>query len=88
MDERKRAANLARHGIDFTAIVRFDWETANFEEDKRRDYGEVRVIGVGRIGLRIHVAVFTQRGQSIRLISLRKANERETRHYEESQGQI
>jgi hypothetical protein len=84
-DETKRAANMAVHGIDFTAAYRFEWDTARIDPDMRRDYGEQRFVALGRIGLRVHVLVFTPRGEVVRVISLRKANRREIRHYEESQ---
>lgn len=82
-DEAKRAANTADHGIDFTAAYRFEWDTAKVDPDTRRDYGESRFVALGRIGLRIHVLVFTPRGELVRVISLRKANQREIRRYEE-----
>jgi len=43
-DEAKRDANLARPGIDFAAVVRFDWDNAQLVPDTRRDYGELRII--------------------------------------------
>jgi uncharacterized DUF497 family protein len=52
--------------------------------DLRRDYGEARYWAVGPIGGRLHVLAFTMRGQVLRAISLRKANERERRRYERS----
>jgi uncharacterized DUF497 family protein len=76
---------MAVHGIDFTAAYRFEWDTARIDPDTRRDYGEQRFVALGRIGLRVHVLVFTPRGEVVRVISLRKANRREIRHYEESQ---
>src|SRR5260370_1190229 len=51
--------------------------------DLRLDYGERRMIAVGRSGLRLHVMVFTRRAGKVRIISLRKANDREIRRYEE-----
>lgn len=84
-DEDKRAANLDRHGIDFAEVHRFDWDNAHFTPDRRRDYGEVRVIAVGRIGPRMHVLVFSPRAERIRIISLRKANDREIKRYEKDQ---
>jgi uncharacterized DUF497 family protein len=84
-DELKRAANVAAHGIDFTAAYRFEWDTARIDPDRRRNYGEERFVGLGRIGLRIHVLVFTSRGELVRIISLRKANRREVKRYEEGQ---
>jgi uncharacterized protein len=86
-DEAKRAANLARHGVDFAAVVRFDWDKAQLAPDTRRDYGELRLIAVGRIGPRVHVLVFTPRAELIRIISLRKANAREVKWYEKNKAQ-
>jgi len=50
-------------------------------EDVRNDYQEVRFQAIGFIGDRLHVLVFTPRGKVTRVISLRKANRREERHY-------
>jgi uncharacterized DUF497 family protein len=86
-DEAKRAANLAAHGVDFAEAHRFDWDNAQFILDARRDYGETRVLALGRIERRLHVLVFTRRGASIRIISLRKANDKEIRRYEEIESQ-
>lgn len=86
-DEAKRTANLAAHGIDFGAAYRFDWDTARVDPDTRRDYGESRFVALERIGARLHVLVFTPREEVVRVISLRKANRREMRRYEEGQTQ-
>nr|WP_315598715.1 BrnT family toxin [uncultured Cupriavidus sp.] len=51
--------------------------------DDRRDYGEVREIGFGVIGGRLYCVVFTQRGEIMHIISLRKANKREVTNYVE-----
>ncbi|HEY1154620.1 MAG TPA: BrnT family toxin [Pseudolabrys sp.] len=85
-DPVKAAANRTAHGVDFAAAGAFDWETALVVEDDRRDYGERRYIALGRIRGRIHVMVFTPRGGTVRLISLRKANDREIRRYEQGEG--
>ena len=84
-DEDKRAANLARHGVDFAEVHRFAWATALEVRDDRRPYGEERWIALGRLDGRLHVLVFTDRQDVIRVISLRKANARERRAYEEAQ---
>jgi len=83
-DEAKRAANLLDHGIDFSAAYRFNWDNAKVDPDVRRDYGEQRFVALGRIGPRLHVLVFTPRGEVVRVISLRKANQRELKRYEEN----
>ena len=41
-DERKRALNLEKHGLDFADVASLAWETARVLGDDRRDYGEVR----------------------------------------------
>ncbi len=47
----------------------------------RHDYGENRQIGYAYIGLRLYCVVYTDRDESRRIISLRKANNREINHY-------
>jgi hypothetical protein len=81
-DEDKRAANLARHKVDFADAVDFEWDTAIETIDDRFDYGEERWVALGYIGRRLHVLVYTHRGETIRIISLRKANKRENEYYE------
>ena len=82
-DEAKRAANLEKHGVDFAAIEAFDWATALVLEDTRKDYGETRLLAMGLIEGRLHALVFARRADGVRVISLRKANSRERRRYEE-----
>lgn len=81
-DEGKRAANLARHGVDFIAAEDFEWDTAVETLDDRFDYGEERWVALGMIRKRLHVLVYTYRVEMIRIISLRKANRRERDYYE------
>lgn len=50
--------------------------------DARRDYGERRVIADGLIRGRMHVCVYTLRGDTHRIISPRKANGREVDAYD------
>lgn len=83
-DEEKRAANREKHGVDFEAIDGFDWDAAFTREDERGAYGEARFVSVAPIDGRLHVAVWTMRADSVRLISLRKANARESKNYAEA----
>ncbi|WP_330995914.1 BrnT family toxin [Cupriavidus necator] len=53
------------------------------EIDDRKPYGETRYIAYGPIGRRLYCPVFTIRGNTLRVISLRKANSREVRDYEQ-----
>ena len=82
-DPAKSRMNLAdgSRGFGFEIVAGFDFETAEIFEDDRFDYGEIRYIALGRIGPRVHVVVFTLREPVLWVISLRKANERETRRY-------
>jgi len=83
-DETKRAANLAKHKVDFASVEDFDWNYTYVEIDDREDYGELREIAWGFIRERLHVLVFVRRGETIWVISLRKAEPREARKYAES----
>ncbi|WP_439816811.1 BrnT family toxin [Zavarzinia sp. CC-PAN008] len=85
-DEAKRAANIAKHGVDFAAARGFVWESALIQRDGREDYGEERMIALGFLGTRLHVLVYTHRGEDTRIISLRKANAREKAEYADQAG--
>ena len=78
-DEPKRQATLLLRELDFSIVRDFDLDTAVIDPDDRRDYGEARFKAIGVIHGRLFIAIFTPRGERFRLISLRKANEREKR---------
>lgn len=80
-DRGKNIANVAKHGVDMSAAAEFDFETAVTWTDTRQSYGETRTIAVGLIANRLHVLVFTMRGLKLRVISLRKANRKESAAY-------
>lgn len=82
-DEAKRRANLAKHGVDFALIWRFDWQRAVIERDGRRDYGEERFCATGIADGRPYRVAYTHRGAATRVISMRRANKREARDYEQ-----
>lgn len=62
-----------------------EWDTVWSWPDLRRLYNESRSAGIGCIGLRLHVVVFTDRGDVRRIIRLRKANAREVARYAKAQ---
>lgn len=80
-DETKRAVNIGKHKVDFAEAENFDWDTAHIEVDDREDYGELREIAWGFIGVRLHVLVFTRRNDAIWIISLRKGQSRDLEKY-------
>ena len=84
-DEAKNAVNIENHGIDFNdAHELFEGNRLVFPDD-RKEYGEKRFIVFGHINNRLVVAVYTQRPPKIiRIISLRKANNRETARFEKT----
>jgi uncharacterized DUF497 family protein len=84
-DEAKRCANLAKHGLDFSDLDEFDWDHARRTVDDRKDYGEVRIVAMSRFQGRVHIVVYTKRGGRTRIIGFRKANDQETRVYEEEE---
>lgn len=61
----------------------FDWSSAIIEEDVRKSYGEHRYFALGLIKNRLHAVVFTLRNNKLHVISLRKANQREVKDYEQ-----
>ncbi len=81
-DEEKRQATLVQRGIDFSTVMGLDLAEAVTRPDLRRDYGEPRFRALGLIGGRLHAVVFTPRDGRLRLISMRKANRREERIWE------
>ncbi len=81
-DESKRAETLRKREIDFASMEYFDWETAIHQRSNRG--GEERWSSFGLIGARLHHVIWTERGDRIRIISLRKANARETVKYVEA----
>ncbi len=76
-DPEKRAATLAERGLDFEDAERV-FAGATFEvEDKRKDYGERRILCFGALHGRIVVIGYTPRGAVRHIFSMRKANDRE-----------
>ena len=76
-DPAKRARTLHERGLDFKRVKEVFEGVHLTRIDDRRDYGEPRFISAGRLDERIVVIVWTPRGRARRVISMRKANERE-----------
>lgn len=83
-DAAKNAKNIADRGLSFELVLGFDWNTALVVEDARCQYSESRFQALGLIDGRVHMVVFTVRDESLRIISLRKANSREVARYEKA----
>ncbi len=81
-DPAKAASNLAKHGVAFEAAEDFEWGVALVQATLRHVGGEPRIEALAPIGARLHVLVCTLERGCVRIISLRKANNREVDCYE------
>jgi uncharacterized DUF497 family protein len=76
-DEKKRKINVRKHGLDFAgAEMVFSGATFTFEDD-RFDYGEQRFITMGLLRGVVVVIAHAERGETVRIISMRKATKHE-----------
>jgi uncharacterized DUF497 family protein len=83
-DRGKDARNLEKHGLSLTLAVELDWDAALVWVDDRQEYGEVRMIALApRTGI-LYCVAFVDRDTVRRVISLRRANRREVKHYVQS----
>ena len=81
-DAAKRAGTLEQRGLDMArASEVFDGASLTVEDD-RMDYGETRYNTIGFLDERMVVLVWTPRSDVHRIISMRKANDREKAIYE------
>lgn len=80
-DEDKAAKNLRKHKVAFAAVEDFEWDVAVYRID--HEDGEERLVATSFIGNKLHVLVYVERGDRIRVISLRRAEKKEVRRYEE-----
>jgi len=86
-DERKSGDNLRVRGFDFAfASLIFDAPTFTCQ-DTRHNYGEIRMVAVGRVDVDYLTVVYTDRQQGDRherrIISARRANRRERTAYDQ-----
>ena len=80
-DPEKDEENRRKHGISLADFEGFDAEPEVLS-DERQDYREPRFRAFGRIDGKGHCLAFTMRDGAMRLISFRRAHEKEMRRYE------
>ena len=80
-DATKNSTNILKHGVSLADATLIEWGTLRAKSDTRHDYGETRSVGYALIGTRLYCVIFTDRDTDRRIISLRKANQREVKHY-------
>ena len=80
-DDAKSQANLVKHGLAFEdAGDVFEGDVITVA-DQRKDYGEPRFASLGTLRGRVVFIAHTARAGKLRIISMRKANEREQKIY-------
>ena len=80
-DPEKRQRTLIERQLDFARAGEVFDDRYFTLQDQRNDYGELRYLTVGKLDGRMVVVVWTPRGEFRRIISMRKANEREQAGY-------
>jgi len=85
-DETKRQSNLARHGLDFADAPKVFAGPLVLFEDIRHDYCKQRKIGIGLLDQVLVLIVHVESDETIRIISMRRADSNETDLYYQNCG--
>lgn len=80
-DPRKSESNRAKHGIDFDEAQAL-WDDDAYLEIPAKNLDEPRFLVIGRIKGKYWSAVITYRGETIRIISVRRSRDEEIELYE------
>ena len=84
-DAVKSKANEEKHGLDFVAAQAL-WADAGLIVLPSRYADEPRFLAIGRIDQQHWTAVFTERGNTVHLISVRRARDNDKRLYEQNES--
>lgn len=84
-DPHKSEANKAKHGIDFEDAKAF-WRDENAVTIRVLVEPEAPFARIAKLGSKAWTTIFTMRGDSVRIISSRRARRGEVRLYEERQS--
>jgi len=85
-DPAKSLKNISSRNLPFDLAHEFDWRGAVYFEDDRKSYPERRFGALGFMEDRLYFICFTPIEGGARVISFRKANKREVRHYEKEKA--
>ena len=83
-DSAKDESNQAKHGVSLSLAEELDWDAALVWVDDRIEYGELRMIALAPKTATLYYVAFVERAEARRIISLRRANRREVKHYVEN----
>jgi len=70
--------------VSLALAGKLDWDAALVWVDDRLDYDEMRMIALAPETQTLYYVAFVERGTVCRIISLRRANRREVKHYVEN----
>ncbi len=84
-DERKRLSNLEKHGLDFFDVVEV-FESPHIEVASHCSESEERFLAIGALEGRFVTVVYTMRGETVRVISFRRARHEEREAYKKLHG--
>ena len=80
-DPEKDKINQDKHELSLALASELDWRNSLDWIDTRKNYGEVRLISLAPSTGILYYVAYVDRNESRRIISLRKANRREVKHY-------
>jgi len=84
-DAAKNRSNIRKHGFELADPAEMFQGALLVRPDTREEYGESRWIGIGMIRQRIAVVAFAEPAEeTVRIISVRKANHNERKQYEKA----
>ena len=75
LNMEKSEANKHKHGISLEEATQL-WEEA-YLEVAARTVDEPRWMAIGKIGEKLYACIYTRRGEAVRLISCRRASQKE-----------
>lgn len=84
-DDKKSSSNKTKHGIAFDTAKDL-WNDSNRVEIETPYPIEERTILIGKVKNKLWTAIFTQREDTVRIISVRRARKRETKLYDQKNG--
>jgi uncharacterized DUF497 family protein len=67
--------------VSLAQAAELDWDSADYTRDDRFHYDEIRMNATAPLGDRLYHVGFTERGEKIRVISLRAATNQEKSDY-------
>jgi uncharacterized DUF497 family protein len=83
-DPKKDARNLAKHGVSLGLAYELDWNAALVWVDDRFEYDEQRMVALAPRTRTLYYVAFVDRGDVMRIVSLRRATRREVNYYVEN----